>query len=107
MLNRDFWPKELNQVYTGDITHIWTTEVKLYLTMAVRRRKPTSGVIFHSDRGFKYASADFKSLLAKYRMRCSMSRKRDCWDNAAVENFFGSLKQELVFHLRYPTRFHT
>lgn len=135
LLNRDFSPEEPNQVYAGDITYIWTTEGWLYLavvidlfsrsvvgwamdkrmtrqlvmdalTMAVLRRRPPSGVIFHSDRGSQYASADFQSLLAKHGMRCSMSRKGDCWDNAPVESFFGSLKQELVFHQRYPTRFH-
>lgn len=135
LLNRDFAPAEPNQVYAGDITYIWTTEGWLYLavvidlfsrsvvgwamdkrmtrqlvmdalTMAVQRRRPPSGVIFHSDRGSQYASADFQSLLTKHGMRCSMSRKGDCWDNAPVESFFGSLKQELVFHQKYSTRFH-
>ena len=76
------------------------------LTMAVQRRRPPSGVIFHSDRGSQYASGDFQTLLGKHGMRCSMSRKGDCWDNAPVESFFGRLKQELVFHQKYPTRFH-
>lgn len=135
LLQRDFSPAEPDQVYAGDITYIWTTEGWLYLavvidlfsrsvvgwamdkrmtrqlvidalTMAVQRRRPPLGLIFHSDRGSQYASADFQSLLVKYGMRCSMSRKGDCWDNAPVESFFGSLKQELVFHMRYPTRFH-
>jgi putative transposase len=135
LLNRDFSPKEPNQMYAGDITYIWTTEGWLYLavvidlfsssvvgwamdkrmtrqlvmdalTMAVQRRRPPSGVIFHSYRGSQYASADFQSLLVKHGMACSMSRNGDCWDNAPVESFFGSLKQELVFHQRYPTRFH-
>lgn len=135
LLQRDFSPASPNQVYAGDITYIWTTEGWLYLavvidlfsrsvvgwamdkrmtrllvmdalTMAIQRRQPPSGVIFHSDRGSQYASADYQSLLAKHGMRCSMSRKGDCWDNAPVESFFGSLKQERVFHERYPTRFH-
>ncbi len=76
------------------------------LNMAVQRRQPSSGLIFHSDRGSQYASIDFQSLLAKHGMCCSMSRKGDCWDNAPIESFFGSLKQELVFYQRYPTRFH-
>ena len=134
LLNREFSPAEPNQVYAGDITYIWTTEGWLYLavvidlfsrsvvgwsmdkrmtrqlvmdalTMAVQRRRPPSGVIFHSDRGSQYASANFQALLAKHGMHCSMSRKGDCWDNAPVESFFGSLKQELVFHQRYSTRF--
>ena len=135
LLNRDFSPQEPNRVYAGDITYIWTTEGWLYLavvidlfsrsvvgwamdnrmtrqlvmdalTMAVQRRRPPSGAIFHSDRGSQYASSDFQSLLSKYGMLCSMSRKGNCWDNAPVESFFGSLKQELVFHEKYPTRFH-
>lgn len=133
LLNRNFCPEEPNQVYAGDITYVWTGEGWLYLavvidlfsrsvvgwamnkrmtrqlvmnalTMAVQRRRPPGGVIFHSDRGCQYASADFQSLLARYGFRSSMSRKGDCWDNAPVESFFGSLKQELVFHQRYLTR---
>ena len=77
------------------------------LIMAKQRRGASPGLIFHSDRGSQYASADFQSLLAKHRMLCSMSRKGDCWDNAPVESFFGSLKQELVFHQKYSTRFQT
>jgi transposase InsO family protein len=135
LLNRDFSPEAPNQVYAGDITYIWTTEGWLYLavvidlfsrsvvgwamdkrmtrqlvmdalTMAVQRRRPPPGVIFHSDRGSQYASSGFQKLLVKYGMICSMSRKGNCWDNAPVESFFGSLKQELVFHQKYPTRFH-
>jgi putative transposase len=135
LLQRDFSPKKPDQVWAGDITYIWTTAGWLYLavvidlfsrsvvgwamnkhmarhlvmdalTMAVQRRRPSPGLIFHSDRGSQYASADFQTLLAKHGMLCSMSRKGDCWDNAPVESFFGSLKQELVFHQKYPTRFH-
>ena len=135
LLDRNFSPEAPNQVYAGDITYIWTTEGWLYLavvidlfsrsvvgwamnkqmtrqlvvnalTMAVQRRRPPSGVIFHSDRGSQYASGDFQKLLTKHGMRCSMSRKGNCWDNAPVESFFGSLKQELVFHQKYPTRCH-
>jgi putative transposase len=135
LLDRDFHPEKPNEVYAGDITYIWTTEGWLYLavvidlfsrsvigwamdkrmtrqlvinalTMAVQRRQPSSGIIFHSDRGSQYASEDFQALLAHYNMRCSMSRKGNCWDNAPVESFFGTLKRELVFHRKYPTRFH-
>ena len=135
LLNRNFSPQEPNRVYAGDITYIWTSEGWLYLavvidlfsrsvvgwamdnrmtrqlvmdalTMAVQRRRPPSGVIFHSDRGSQYASSDFQKLLIRYGMLCSMSRKGNCWDNAPVESFFGSLKQELVFHEKYPTRYH-
>jgi putative transposase len=135
LLDRGFYPEEPNQVYAGDITYIWTAEGWLYLAvvldlfsrsvvgwamdnrmtrqlvmnalnMAVQRRRPPSGIIFHSDRGSQYASANFQSLLTQYGMRCSMSRKGNCWDNAPVESFFGTLKQELVFHKKYLTRFH-
>jgi transposase InsO family protein len=135
LLQRDFSPEKPDQVWAGDITYIWTAAGWLYLvvvldlfsrsvvgwamdkrmtrhlvmdalTMAKQRRRPSPGLIFHSDRGSQYASADFQSLLAKHRMLCSMSRKGDCWDNAPTESFFGSLKQELVFHQKYSTRFH-
>lgn len=134
-MNRDFQPTKPNEVYAGDMTYVWTTEGWLYLAvfidlfprsvvgwimdkrmtrqlvinalaMAVQRRKPPSGVLFHSDRGSQHASDDFQALLAQYGMRCSMSRKGNCWDNAPVESFFGTLKRERVFHRKYPTRFH-
>jgi putative transposase len=107
LLNRDFSLAEPNQVYAGDITYIWTTEGWLYLavvidlfsrsvvgramdrrmtrqlvvdalTMTIQRRRPPSGVTFHSDCGSHSASADFQSLLATHGIRCSMSRKGDC-----------------------------
>jgi transposase InsO family protein len=135
ILQRDFTPKAPDQVWAGDITYIWTAEGWLYLavvidlfsravvgwamgkrmarhlvmdalSMAIKRRRPSPGLIFHSDRGSQYASADFQALLAKYSMLCSMSRKGNCWDNAPVESFFGSLKQEMIFHQIYRSRFH-
>ncbi len=135
LLKRDFSPAKPNQVWAGDITYIWTNEGWLYLAvvmdlfsrsvvgwamdkrmtrklvmnaldMAVQRRQPSSLLIFHSDRGSQYASTDFQSLLAKHGVCCSMSRQGDCWDNAPIESFFGSLKQEQVFYQRYSTRFH-
>jgi transposase InsO family protein len=133
LVSRAFNPEAPNRLWAGDITYIWTAEGWLYLAvvldlfsrtvagwamaermsrslamdalrMAVARRRPGVGVIHHSDRGSQYASADFQALLATHGMRCSMSRKGDCWDNAPVESFFGTLKQELVFHERYATR---
>ena len=71
------------------------------LDMAVRLRQPPEGCFFHSDRGSQYASADYQALLASYRMRSSMSRKGDCWDNAPMESFFATLKKELI-HQRRP-----
>ena len=58
----------------------------------------------HSDRGSQYASATYQALLARNGIECSMSRKGNCWDNAPVESFFGSLKTELVHNQIYLTR---
>ena len=133
LLQRDFLPESPDQVWAGDITYIWTTEGWLYLavvidlysrsvvgeamdkqmtrqlvinamTMAIQRRHPSKGLIFHSDRGSQYASRDYQNLLAKHGISSSMSRKGDCWDNAPVESFFGSLKQEMIFFQRYKSR---
>ena len=133
LLNREFTPEEPNQVWASDITYIWTAEGWLYLAvvmdlfsrtivgwsmsermtrelvinafvMATKRRNPPSGLLHHSDRGSQYASADYQDILAKYGAICSMSRKGNCWDNAPVESFFGTLKREHVFHNRYLNR---
>lgn len=65
------------------------------LQNAIRDRRPPSGTLFHSDRGSQYACADFRELLDRHEMIASMSRRAECWDNAVVESFFGSLKAEL------------
>ena len=72
--------------------------------MAIWRRKPASGLIFHSDRGSQYCSHDFQELLTTHGIRSSMSRKGNCWDNAVAESFFGTLKSETVFGERFKTR---
>ena len=72
--------------------------------MAWFRRKPAPGLIHHSDRGSQYASHAFQEKLADYGMRCSMSRKANCWDNAPTESFFNSLKNERVHGTCYNTR---
>ena len=64
--------------------------------MALWQRRPEAGLIHHSDRGAQYASNEFRQLLKTHGFQGSMSRKGDCWDNAVVESFFGSLKQERV-----------
>lgn len=75
------------------------------LKMALFRRKiKHGGLLVHSDRGSQYASGDCQKLLEKYGAVCSMSRKGDCWDNAAMESFFHSLKVELVHTARFQTR---
>ena len=78
--------------------------VKDALLMAIWRRKPSPGLIFHSDRGSQYCSREFRKLIKEYGIKSSMSRKGDCWDNAVAESFFGTLKLELVFWEKYITR---
>ena len=133
LLARNFQVPEPDQVYCGDITYIWTTEGWLYLAivldlysrqvvgwsmsnrmtkklvldalrMAIWRRHPESGLIFHSDRGSQYCSKYFQDMLKKHGMLSSMSRKGNCWDNSVAESFFGSLKKERVFDSIYMTR---
>ena len=74
------------------------------LQMALTTRQPPPGLLHHSDRGSQYASDDYQALLTHARMVGSMSRKGNCYDNAPVESFFGTLKTELVFHQHYTTR---
>ena len=133
LLNRQFEVKRPNSVWVSDITYVWTREGWLYLAvvldlfsrqivgwtmsnrinrklvmnalrMAIWRRRPAPGVMFHSDRGSQYCSHDFQRLLKTHKMTCSMSRKGDCWDNAVAERFFASLKTERVFPKNYRTR---
>ena len=133
LLERQFAVQTRDLVWVGDITYIWTTEGWLYLAvvidlfsrrvvgwsinkrmtkqlvkdallMAIWRRKPSPGLIFHSDRGSQYCSREFQKLMKGYGIRSSMSRKGDCWDNAVAESFFGTLKLELIFWEKYITR---
>jgi len=124
---------EVDRVYVSDITYIWTWEGWLYLAtvidlasrrvvgwsmadhmraelvcdalrMAIDARRPGPGLIFHSDRGTQYNSAEFRQLLEANDMVQSFSRPRQCWDNAVAESWFASLKEECI-HLRsWPTR---
>jgi transposase InsO family protein len=124
---------ELDRVYVSDITYIWTWEGWLYLAtvidlasrrvvgwsmadhmrtelvadalrMAVAARHPAPGLIFHSDRGTQYTSTEFTDLLAEHEMIQSLSRPRQCWDNAVAESFFSSLKEELIHRQSWATR---
>ena len=133
VLTRDFATQQPDQAYVSYITYIWTQEGWLYLavvidlfsrkvvgwsmsssmtaqlvcdalTMALWQRKPKAGLLHHSDRGSQYASRQFRQLLKTHRVTGSMSRKGDCWDNAVVESFFGTLKQERVQWRHYQTR---
>jgi transposase InsO family protein len=74
------------------------------LRMAVINRKPGPGLLHHADRGSQYAAHDYRRLLARHGMLCSMSRKGDCWNNAPMESFFGSLKTEITEERPFETR---
>jgi transposase InsO family protein len=132
-LNRQFTVTHPNRVWAGDITYVWTTEGWLYLAvvldlysrlvigwamgqrltrelaeqallMALTNRQPSAGLLHHSDRGSQYAATQYQQVLTTYGITPSMSRKGNCWDNACVESFFGTLKRELVYHRQYATR---
>ena len=133
LLDRNFNPAAPNQVWTFDITYLWTDEGWLYLaivldlfnreavgwslkprmaadivtdalTTAWFRKKPAAGLMHHSDRGSQYASHAFQGKLEEYGMICPMSRKGNCWDNAPTESWFNSFKNERVHGLHYETR---
>jgi putative transposase len=133
LLGEDFTVKRPDEVWTADITYVATEEGWLYvaaikdlfagevvgrsfgarmttdlvvraLEQAVAARRPAEGLIHHSDRGSQYCSHEYQELLASYGMRVSMSRKGNCYDNAPIESFRGTLKTELVHHRRYRTR---
>ena len=74
------------------------------LFRAVSQHRPRRGLILHSDRGSQYCAHDYQRLIRQFGMRCSMSRKGNCYDNAPMESFWGTLKTELVHHRRYETR---
>ena len=81
-----------------------TELVKSALAMAVGRRRKKKDVIVHSDQGSTYASGNYQKQLDDNQLCCSMSRKGECLDNAVVESFFGTLKNELIYHEDYKTR---
>jgi transposase InsO family protein len=83
--------------------HMETSLVSDALKMALARRNPGDGLLHHSDRGVQYASEDYQRLLESSGMQISMSGKGDCWDNAAMESFWSTLKTELVNHEHYAT----
>lgn len=79
-------------------THMRTELVESALANALSWRAPAATLIHHSDRGSQYASDTYQGLLERHGITSSMSRKGNCWDNAAMESFFGTLKQEWVHH---------
>lgn len=132
-LNREFEADRPNEKWVADITYIRTDEGWLYLAgvmdlysrkivgwamdktmpaalvakafkMAVSRRRPEPGLLHHSDRGSQYAGEVYQDLLRKYQCQVSMSRKGNCWDNAPMESFFATLKNERVYQRHYHTR---
>lgn len=74
------------------------------LRMAVAHRRLERGLIIHSDRGSQYASELYRNELEAHGMVQSMSRKGNCWDNAVVESFFSTLKEELIYRASWPTK---
>jgi len=132
LLGRQFTVAQPNRVWVADITYIPTKEGWLYLAVvldlysrrvvgwsagddlssqlplralqnALESRRPAPGLIHHSDRGVQYASGDYQAVLAGAGLQCSMSRKGNCYDNAVMESFFGTLKTEQVQHQTYWT----
>ena len=95
---------------TGDIVgsamgeRITKSLVSQSLCRAVTSKRPLRGLIHHSDRGSQYCSYEYQALLGQFAMKASKSRKGNCDDNAPMESFWGTLKQELVHHRRYRTR---
>jgi putative transposase len=74
------------------------------LFRATSTKRPAKGLVLHSDRVNQYCAHDYQKMLKQFGMISSMSRKADCWDNAPMESFWGTLKNELVNHRRYHTR---
>jgi transposase InsO family protein len=133
LLNQQFKAAAPNRIWVTDITYIATEEGWLYLAghkdlftgeivgyamgprmtknlvsqslfRAVAAKGPAPGLIHHSDRGSQYCSYEYRRLLDQFHMSASMSRKGDCYDNAPMESFWGTLKNELVHHRRYGAR---
>lgn len=74
------------------------------IVMAVSRRRPSKGLVIHSDQGSQYSSDDFQRFCRAHHLEPSMSRRANCWDNAVAESFFSSLKKERIRKRIYPTR---
>ena len=132
-LQRDFTARSPNRVWVGDVTFVATRSGWLYLSvlldlysrkvvgwsmancnngqlvkdaldMAIQQRQPEQGLIHHTDRGSTYAMQSYRDTLSTHGLISSMSRKRDCWDNAVAESFFANLKNELIYWYHFKTR---
>lgn len=84
--------------------HLKTDLVDAALTDALRRRRPGDGLVFHSDRGCQYTSAQHARLAKRHGVRLSVGRRGQCWDNAVAESFFATIKTELIHRQAWPTR---
>ena len=133
LLGQQFKICEPNTVWVSDITHVPTDEGWLYLAghkdlftgeivgyamgerltrnlvsqslfRAVAAKRPAKGLMHHSDRGRQCCSQDYRNLLGQFGLQASMSGKGNCFDNAPIESFWGTLKQELVYHRHYNGR---
>jgi putative transposase len=134
VLDRQFDATAPNQKWVADFTYVWTGEGWLYiavvldlysrlvvgwsmqakmtaqlvidaLLMAIWRRRPKdTELLHHSDQGSQYTSEQFQEFLAEHGIQCSMSRSGNCWDNAAMESFFSTLKAERMSRRHYSTR---
>ncbi|WP_250162609.1 IS3 family transposase [Psychrobacter sp. WY6] len=134
VLHQQFDAKRPNESWVSDITYIWTNEGWLYLagvkdlytkelvgyainkrmtadlvckalSMAIKNKRPNKGLIVHSDRGSQYCSHAYHKIIKQHQFIGSMSGKGNCFDNAPIESFWGILKNELVYHKDYKTRF--
>lgn len=134
LLKQQFGVNRPNCAWVSDITYIWTDEGWLYLAgvkdlytkelvgyaidkrmkadlvckalnKAIKDKRPSQGLIVHSDRGSQYCSDDYRKIISKYGFKGSMSAKGNCYDNAPIESFWGVLKNELIYHHNYRTRF--
>ncbi len=130
LLNQTFAPTAPNQVWVADLTYVATQEGWLYLAgikdvytceivgyamgermtkeltgkalfMALRSQRPPAGLIHHSDRGSQYCAYDYRVIQEQFGLKTSMSRKGNCYDNAPMESFWGTLKNESLSHYRF------
>ena len=84
--------------------HLDTQLILAAWGMALTQGQPPAGLVFHSDRGVQYASQDYRQALQSSQAIASMSRKGNCYDNAAMESFWSTLKQELIYRCHFKTR---
>lgn len=134
LLDQKFGANCPNESWVSDITYIWTNKGWLYLAgvkdiytkemvgyaihkrmtadlvcralnMAIKSKRPDQGLILPSDRGGQYCSNEYRKIVKQHKFKGSMSRRVNCFDNAPIESFWDVLKNELVYHKDYETRF--